>query len=203
MVCLYHKQHNRNLKKQLSSLMSGGAGPPHFQSPDLHLFLEPEPSRRWPALRCGLCHSDLSSFIATSWPLCPAGACSRPTPACTPPLHHHALASSSKSSWASGVDVGWCLQCFSKWDLGALLHSGDWRFRGRRWRLLSAQLIIDLTAPSKPDSLGPRVIGWSVWVTEPAPTDWSATVWPCWPLWSFSPTTSFTYIYKKLRSNFN
>lgn len=34
MVCLYHEQHNRNFEKQLSSLMSGGAGPPHFQSPD-------------------------------------------------------------------------------------------------------------------------------------------------------------------------
>lgn len=86
MVCLYPEQHNRNFEKQLSSLMSGRTGPPHFQSPDLHLFLEPEPSWRWPALRCGLCHSDLSSFIVTSWPLCLAGACSHPTPPCTLPF---------------------------------------------------------------------------------------------------------------------
>lgn len=86
MACLYHEQHNRNFEKQLSSLVSGGAGPPHFQSPDLHLFLEPEPSRRWPALRCGLCHSDLSSFLVTSRPLCLAGACSHPTPPCSLPF---------------------------------------------------------------------------------------------------------------------
>lgn len=118
--------------------MSGGTGPPHFRSPNIHLFLEPEPSRCWSVLRCGLCHSDLFSSVVTSWPLCLAVACCSyhqpPNPPPPPDMLFHAQATESPAAeqlriW---IDLGWCLHSLEVWPGGYTVQ--QWLnivFRGR------------------------------------------------------------------------
>lgn len=141
--------------------MSDGPGPPHFRSLSIQLFSEPKPSSCWSVLRCGLCHSDLFSSFVTSWPLCLAVACCGYHRHPPPPTHSwNALPSSSNRASGSRAAEELNRSGMTAPPFRCVTWGGytvqQWLsivFRGQRRSLLSADLIIYWTAPSKLDSL--------------------------------------------------
>lgn len=101
------------------SSLSGGTGPPHFRSPNIHLFLEPEPSRCWSVSKWGLCHSDLFSSL----PLWPPDLCAwHKLAVATPPLpvmlsQAQAAECPAAKQLRIWIYLGWCLHSLVTWGL--------------------------------------------------------------------------------------